>query len=364
MEFTTKKQNILPALERVNKITKNVIMPILENVLLKANGSLQVIATNLKISIKEEKDIDIYNSGEVVVNNEKLFSIIKQMPDDEIKFLDANNTLKVWSGENIQFEFLTVDPAEYPNVNFDIKETTTLNGDVLRETIKKTIYTCSKNDSYIDGLRGVFLKENNEVLQAIATDGSRLTIIERKLNTTHKALRQGIILPREDYSVLKDILHGEIEFGYQNNQVYLKDTTKTLVIRTLDNEFPNYQVIINRVNGYGKKIIINREQFLRALKRTSIVSGDKKFVRLDLNENSITIAGNDPVFGSGKEKIIINNDIKETIGLNVFYLIEAVSYMDSQNIIFSFEDPESPVVLQPENDENYKAIIMPVELDL
>ena len=64
-----------------------------------------------------------------------------------------------------------------------------------------------------------------------------------------------------------------------------------------------------------------------------------------------------------KEEIdVIYNGAEISIGFNAKYIIEILQAIDKENVHLILKDNISPGLIQPENDENYLAVIMPMRL--
>jgi DNA polymerase-3 subunit beta len=179
MQFIVKKQDILPALDRCSKIAKkNNNRPILQNVLINTDKYLELVTTNLEIILNRKVSAKVISSGKIVVNAEILYKIIKEM-SEEITFNLRENVLEIFSG-NTQFELVTIDPGLFPRIDFDSYETTEFcDGDILWEMIEKTMYAVSNER---EELSGVFWQKLDNKLRMIATDGMRLSLVEKDIN--------------------------------------------------------------------------------------------------------------------------------------------------------------------------------------
>ena len=96
MKFIAKKQDILPALEKAAKVAKRSNMPILQNVLIKVNSDVEITASDLQISLSRSVSAEVTNTEETVVNAEKLYRIVKEMPE-EVIFSTRENILEIFS---------------------------------------------------------------------------------------------------------------------------------------------------------------------------------------------------------------------------------------------------------------------------
>ena len=136
--------------------------------------------------------------------------------------------------------------------------------------------------------------------------GHRLSIVEQ--NTDDQPLiKKGIIIPRKGMIELRRLLDdGEStgQLGFKDNSAIFEKDGLTLTMQLIEGEFPDYKQVIPQ--SCTKKVIVNRELFQSALKRTSLLSPDKaQGVRLDLSNGNLALAHN-PDVGEAKEDIEIS----------------------------------------------------------
>ena len=89
MKFTVTKQALLDGLQRIQNIVSNrVTLPVLSNVLLETTETgLQLTATDLEVSVRTEVAASIERPGSTTLPARRLFSIIKELPAEEMHML-------------------------------------------------------------------------------------------------------------------------------------------------------------------------------------------------------------------------------------------------------------------------------------
>ena len=108
----------------------------------------------------------------------------------------------------------------------------------------------------------------------------------------------------------------------------------------------------------------DREIFNHALRRISVLSSEKsKGVKINLKKDLITLTSSNPDLGDAKEELdVIYNGDEISIGFNAKYIIDILQVIKTENISFNLKDNISPGRINPENDENYLTVIMPMRL--
>ena len=151
----------------------------------------------------------------------------------------------------------------------------------------------------------------------------------------------------------------------ENNAHFISDSFE-MVCRLIEGRYPNYNSVIPQENPY--KVTIDRISFLTALKRVSVFSQSSSLIKLQLKTNELTIFGQDIDFSIAAEEHIPcqYNSPELSIGFNSTYLIEILSNISSESIVFELADPSRAGVIVPEvNEENEDllTLLMPMMLN-
>jgi DNA polymerase-3 subunit beta len=86
-------------------------------------------------------------------------------------------------------------------------------------------------------------------------------------------------------------------------------------------------------------------------------------VRVDLEDNKMTIFSSSPDLGEAKEDVPIDyTGDKVTLGFNARYVLDVLNAMTSDKVVLEMQDPLSPVLVKEEGNEDYKCVIMPMRI--
>ena len=187
MEFIVTTKEIIKSLQKVQSvIERKEIKPILSNILIKATKDLiEIRATNLEVSIKAFCKAKVVTQGIIVIDAKKIYEIIKEMPDKEVCFKRKENFWVEVSTGDILFNIVGLEATGFPDVNFlDDEAFQEIDSPFLKELIDKTIFASSNDETKIN-LNGVFFEKIEQkekmFLRAVATDGHRLSMMEKEL---------------------------------------------------------------------------------------------------------------------------------------------------------------------------------------
>jgi len=371
MQFNISKDVFLKGLTKVQGIIeKRHTIPILANVLIEAqNNQIVITATDLEVGIKSNYPADIISEGKVTVSAKKLFEIIKELPNKEIKFTSKSNFwVEITCGKSI-FNLVGLSPDEFPNFPEVSEKLSSVETKTLSEMIDKTIFSVS-NDETKFNLTGIFIKsevdEFKNDIAFVSTDGHRLSMIKRNLSSDlDDKFKEGFILPKKGINEIRKIIDSsdnEVNIGISDNNFSVSTDTTKLIMRMVDGDFPDYKRVIPEKTT--NSALINREIFLHSLKRISVLSSEKsKGVKVNLSNDSLVLYSSNPDVGDAKEEVdVVYTGSEISIGFNAKYIIDILQSIDKENIIFYLKDNISPGLIQPEGDENYLAVVMPMRL--
>jgi len=371
MKLKIKKEEILKGLQRIQGVVeKKNTMPILSNMLLTADGKgIEIVATDLELGLRGQYTAEVGKTGAVTVSAKKMYEIVRELPEDDIQInVEDNNWVKIKSGHS-QFKLVGLPKDEYPALP-DVAEEgmIVIDGDVLRDMIRKTLYAVGENDArYV--LNGLYVHMTNTKsglnIRMVGTDGHRLSMIDRTIEAKHK--EESIIIPKKAMMELRRLLEedapkAELRIGFSKNHALFKRDGLVMVSKLIDGNYPNYLQVVPAKSS--KKVMVAKEIFSQAVKRVSILSKEKtNAVKLQLERGQLILSTNNPEVGEANEELAVDYQGEGiTIGFNSRYLMDVLAAMDRQNIALEFNDALSPCLIMEEGEEHYKCVVMPMRV--
>ncbi|AKF79143.1 DNA polymerase III subunit beta [Myxococcus fulvus] len=368
MEFRIAADELKKALYRAQGIVeRKTTMPILANVLVNATkGGITVTAFDLDIGIVSEHPAEVIKTGAVTLSAKYVFDIVQNLPDAQVTLKKlANNYVDIASG-SAHFKIVGMAAEEYPKLpKEENAPLVQVGGNTLLEMIKKTQFAISSDETrYI--LNGVFFEpQSSGKVRMVATDGHRLSLIERELTGDFK-LKSGVIIPRKGLMELKRLLDeapdAECHLGFAENSALFKKPGLTMVMRLIDGQFPEYQRVIPKEGE--KVVLVPKVRLLEGLKRIALLSADKSnAVRIGLAENKLIITASNPDLGEARDEVELAYQGKDiTVGFNARYLMDVLAVTDTDEVSFELGDEHSPGVLHAPGDRTFTAVVMPMRV--
>ncbi len=375
MNITIHKQKLLKYLSYTDTISSSkTTVPVLSNVLLDViNNDMFFYSSNLETGIKITDTVDTQEGGALAVNEKKLLSIIRELPDDNVKLVtDEHNRLIVRSTSqeiNAEFTIAGVSKDDFPSIKTDPEDKyIQLNSSRFKEMIRKVIFSVSSDENKYS-LTGVFLEKDNGDINMVATDGKRLSLVSKKQKDldipaeTFYVPYDGVIIPKivlteiAKYSFESDILN----MGFSKNQIFFKYDNINLVSNLIEGKFPDYKKIIPvQREGF---FTADKNLLYSAIRRVSIlVEESYNQIKLNISKDKLLVSSQNPELGGAVEEIPIQYSGEQIeIALNYVYLIDCLKEISSDIVKIDFENSEKVLSVKGEDEEGYINLIMPMK---
>jgi DNA polymerase-3 subunit beta len=368
MNLTISKEQIINGLQAVqNVVSTRTTLPILSNVLLRAEGSrLEFTATDLDVTIASSVEAKISKPGASTVPVKKLFGIVRELSNSEIDMeVDDKNVCTIRSGPSF-YKIHGLSADEFPpRPQFKEDKKVILPQETVRGMMKKTSFAISTDESrYV--LNGIFISLKDHKMTMVATDGRRLALVDEEVDVS-EASQGEFIVPAKAVNELNRLLQekGEVEIRYTDNQASftLKDeqgSSVLIVTKLIEGNYPNYRQVIPAETK--ERIPLVREEFLHALRRAEIMTSEKSnSVKMSFGKNKLEITANSPEVGEAKESLAVNYKGKEmAIAFNPKYMIDPLNALPNDEVFIELIDELSPGVLKINGPFLY--VVMPMRL--
>lgn len=365
MDIVISRETLHRALQTVQGVveSRSSAMPVLQHVLLVTEGDTQVrmLATNLDIGLKGVFEAEIKKGGSVTLNARKLFDIVRELPDADVHLVEENGQWVRMTCERSNFRFPGLPPSDFPSVPEPGGTPQKISAKVFGDMIRKTMFAISQDETRYT-YNGVFMESEGDVLRLVATDGHRLAMIERP--NAGAEFKEGVIIHKKALGELVKLLSetGEdVEIYLDENHVIFTLGTIELSARLIDGDFPKYRQVIPEDNKC--RIITDRDNLLRALRRVSLLSNETKMVKFVFTPGQLILTTNGSDAGEAEEILESDYSGEElTIGFNARYCLDVLGILEDQSICFELKDSLSPGIFKPKEGEGYIYVIMPMRV--
>ena len=357
---------LLKPLQAVSGIVeRRHTLPILANVLLEQReGHLYVTATDLEMQITAHSTLDGKEGQATTVGARKLQDLLRALPDDATLNVDVTSSKMTVRAGRSRFNLQTLPAADYPRITLGTEQLQTLSLPQrdLRKLFKLAEFAMAQQDIRYY-LNGMLLVVDKGTLQAVATDGHRLSWAS--LAVPGDYARQEVILPRKTVLELGKLLtdtEDPVTVDILATQVRFRFANVELVSKVVDGKFPDFNRVIPV--GHTKLVELDRLTALAALQRAAILSNEKfRGVRVVLATDLLKIVCTNSEQEEAEEELEI--DYKGDpldIGFNITYLLDALQNVAVDKVRFAFGDANSSALVTMPDRDDYKYVVMPMRI--
>ena len=353
--------------EAVNKVLKAVstktISPILEGIKISAYGDSVVLSgTDLELSITKTIKAEVIDEGQTVVPGKLFGEYLRKLTNEQISLeLNERNQLRI-SYSDSEGYIQCMDVLEFPELkNVDKVEYFEINRADLKNLINSVIFAVAVDDSR-PILKGVLFEINDNNVRAVALDGFRMAMANKKL--VGATSNFSFIVPARSLAEISRMLDsdGTVKVYVHSNNLMVDMIDTVITTRLLEGQFINYRQILN--SNFNTTVSIKKSQLEDAIDRASLLSkGDKNSrVKFDISESSLVLTS-DSEIGNVKENITVSTKGADiTIAFNSKYFIDCLRATEDEYIKINFSNAISHCIVTPSDNEDYLFLILPVRM--
>jgi len=371
MKLEVLTENFKKALNSCEKITRKVLtLPVLQNVLLKAeNNLLELTTTNLETTIIWRILAKIEKIGQVVVPATFLANFVSLVPNEKIELHSDNESLILIS-QNQKTKIQGQNSDDFPIVpKMEKNNQWIVRANLFCEGLQQVV-DLPANSQIRPEISGVYFCSNKNKLKIAATDSFRLA--EKTIDIETSQENTGFILPqaacREIVNIFSPIKEN-ISIYYNSNQVLVEYAPSglpypliSLMSRLVEGEYPKYQEIVPK--KFTTKAQIEKSHLENQIKKAGLFSGKISEVKVGflVKENKIRIFSQSAESGQNESFLPckVDGDNME-VSFNYRFLLDGLSNLRSSEIILELSGQDSPAVLRPVGDSSYFYVLMPIK---
>lgn len=367
MKFSVASSELLKALNVAGgAIGTGSVVYILEDFLFDIkNGILTVTATNMEIAITTQVQVQSTEDGTAAIPGRILMDTLKGLPPQPVTItLDEENKLVELESSVGKYKMAFDKPEDFPKVpEADTDDKFSLPKSVLSHAISSSLFALSSDEMRI-AMTGMYVQIDFDKVVFVATDAHKL--VRNTYNGIGSNFSTSFILPKKALSLLKGVLsdNGEVDISFNRNFAFFSWDNTKISCRLIEASYPDYNVVIPVHNP--NKMTVSRDSLLSSLKRIIIFANKTtNQIVLSISDQSLTVSTKDLDFSN--EAIEQLNCSYEgeplSIGFNARFLIEMLSVMQDDEVVFEMSVPNKASLILPieQNEkEDLLMLIMPV----
>jgi DNA polymerase III subunit beta len=373
MEITVSRQDLAKELTATQSVVeRKTTIPILSNFLLEAEDDrLNITATDLDQAIRTSATVKVKKPGACTIPARKLYDYIKLLPDGEISIkLLENHWVQIRSGRS-NTKMVGMARANYPQVpEFPTIAVTSISLPALRGVIARTIFAISNEESRYT-LNGALLILKAESLSMVATDGHRLSFVEKPGEILEGISgEKRVLIPRKALQELQQLLANsdaeKVEFADDEHTLFFRVGHRTLSSRKLSGQFPNFEAVMPRDNT--KFAVVRSSELSAAIQRVAQFADERSgAIRMRLEDNELKVSANSTESGESEDTIDTPYSSEPiVVGFNSGYILDFLKALDNAGEVrLEFKDSQSAGQMRPEDPEaeyKYRYVLMPMRI--
>ena len=384
MKVVCSQSELNAALQLVSRaVATRPTHPVLANVLLTADAGtdrLSLTGFDLNLGIQTSLAASVETSGAITLPARLLGEIVSRLSNDSPVTL-----AKEESGEQVQLTSLSgsyqmrgMSADDYPDLPMvESGMTLKLQASGLVQALKGTLFA-SSGDEAKQLLTGVHLSFSQTSLEAAATDGHRLAVlqVDDALQVAADPVADessafAVTLPARSLREVERLMAGwrsddPVSLFCDRGQVVFLAADQMVTSRTLEGTYPNYRQLIP--DGFNRSLAMERRALLAALERIAVLADQhNNVVKFSSRpeDGVVLISADAQDVGSGSESLAaeMSGDAIQ-IAFNVRYLLDGLKAMAVDRIVLHCNAPTTPAVLRPQQDEEngFTYLVMPVQI--
>lgn len=377
MKLSCTRENLHQGLSITSHLmTKNVNLPILQNVLVKAEGGMiRFTSTNLEVAVNCLVRGKVDEAGEHTIPSKLFFDYVSLLPNETIHLQTEDDTVLIACG-GYKTKINGLNASEFPLVpKVEGQQVFEIPVDDFKSSLSQVLFSVATNESRPE-LTGVSMRfwtfQGEGRLTLASTDSYRLS--EKTLpvvSGVHEDI--SLVVPAKTLaevsrilSVFKDDvdLPSTVAMHLSHSQIVFVYGSVELISRTIDEQYPDYEQIIPKL--FQTKATVDREDFIKAVKTASLFSKTGLFdvtLELEADQKRILVKATDATRGANTSDCQAEmSGQSNTVTVNFRYLLDGLQAIRSEQIIFEMIDASNPCLMTPTGaQEAYRYIVMPIK---
>jgi DNA polymerase III subunit beta len=373
MNFTVDRDLLIDVLTGIQGVAeRRHTMPVLSHALMTiGGGNLTVVSSDLEIVVRCMQSISTGEPGSIALPARKLLDIAKVLPKGSPVTVvgKEGNYVEISAGRS-HFRLAGLPAQEFPEMpEKPAGKAVSVDGDVFR-TLSERVVPFASSDETRYNLAGILLErsgtEAESMLRMVATDGHRLAMADGEVGNVGELLAsRKILVPKKGILEIRKLAEsgpGSIDLSASEKFLFAAKGDTEVWVRLLDADFPDYRQVVPKENLL--KVTVGRDAFAEVLRRVAVMAPDKVHsVKLSFSGKQLEVSSTSPDQGEARDLLEAEYEGPAMkIGFNGRYLQDAVSGVAEEKVVLQLKDEVSQVILRPEKETTFLAIVMPMRI--
>jgi DNA polymerase-3 subunit beta len=351
-------------------VSARTTIQLLGGILLEAGGGVvRLSATDMEISVQTSSPAEVEEEGRVVIPARIFNDIVRSLPGGRfsLEHDGSMGTVRLVTGEN-EYRIRAYAADDFPQLpGFEAESAFKMRGELLVETVEKVARSYSRDETR-PVLTGILISFEDSRVRMVTTDSYRLSIKETELATTAFEGSREAIIPARAMQEVSRIFSGseeeEVEVALSQNQALFRIGDVLFGTRLIDGNFPEYKRLLP--TSFEREISVSREDLIASLRRVNLFAQRQTPpvpVSLSFSEGSVEVIVRNGEIGEAHERLQATSEDEFHISFNPGYLLDGVSAIDTEKVVFKFNEALKPGLIVPSTngeEPDFLYLIMPM----
>ncbi len=354
-------------------VSSRSTIQLLGGILLEASGEVvRLAATDMEISVQTSSPAEVEEEGRVVIPARIFNDIVRSLPGGRfsLEHDSSAGTVRLAAGEN-EYRIRAYAADDFPQLPvFEAESAFKMSGELLVETVEKVARSYSRDETR-PVLTGILISFEDSRVRMVTTDSYRLSIKETELATTAFEGSREAIIPARAMQEVSRIFgsegEDEVEVVLGQNQALFRIGDVLFGTRLIDGNFPEYRRLLPTT--FEREISVSREDLISTLRRVNLFAQRQTPpvpVSLSFSEGSVEVIVRNGEIGEAHERLEATSEDEFLISFNPGYLLDGVSAIDTEKVVFRFNEALKPGLIVPGADNggpeepDFLYLIMPM----
>ncbi len=329
---------------------------ILGGILLEAGEEVvRLSAMDMELSIQTSAPAEVEEKGRVVIPARIFNDVVRSLSKEDLTLVhDHSEGLMRLSARENEYRIRAYPAEDFPQLpKFDEAEAFKVGGEALVETVEKVSRSYSRDETR-PVLTGILISFEESRVRMVTTDSYRLSIKETELVTTFDGSREAIIPARamqEVSRIFSSSDEEQVEVVLSENQALFRIGDVLLGTRLIEGNFPEYKNLLPTT--FEREISVSREELIETLRRVSFFTQRQTPpvpVSLAFSKGAVEVTVRNGEVGEARERLPATSEDEFHILFNPNYLLDGVSAVNSEKVLFKLNEPLKPGLIVPETD--------------
>jgi DNA polymerase-3 subunit beta len=350
-------------------VSARTTIQLLGGILLEAGEEeVRLSATDMELSIQTSSPARVEEGGRVVIPARIFNDVVRSLRVGDLVLAHerSQGVVRLSAQEN-EYRIRAYAAEDFPQLpKFDEAGAFKMSGEALVETVEKVSRSYSRDETR-PVLTGILISFEDSRVRMVTTDSYRLSIKETELATTFDGSQEAIIPARamqEVSRIFSSSDEEQVEVVLSENQALFRIGDVLLGTRLIEGNFPEYRRLLP--NTFEREISVRREDLVDSLRRVSLFTQRQTPpvpVSLAFSEGVVEVTVRNGEVGEARERLPATSEDDFHISFNPGYLLDGVSAVDSENVLFKLNESLKPGLIVPETDgeePDFLYLIMPM----